>query len=138
MNKYLILSFFSLATLSGCASIISGATDSVVFTATPENVAFSIKDEEGKPVHKGTTPATVVLKRSDGFFDGQTYQVDFSAPGYSPKTLPLDTTLNGWYVGNLLFGGALGILIVDPATGAMWDLPGEVNVTLPKMQTQPK
>jgi hypothetical protein len=30
--------------------------------------------------------------------------------------------LNGWYLGHILFGGVLGILIVDPLTVAMWRL----------------
>ena len=130
MNKYLALGFFSLAALSGCATIISGETDRVVFSAKPEKVAFSIKNEKDEFVQQGTTPSTVVLDRGNGYFDGQTYQVNFSAPGYSPKTMPLDTTLNNWYFGNLLFGGVLGLLIVDPATGSMWDLPEKMEATL--------
>ena len=37
-----------------------------------------------------------------------------------------------WYIGgNILFGGILGWLIIDPATGAMWKLDtNEINVTL--------
>jgi len=27
---------------------------------------------------------------------------------------------NPWYIGNLLFGGVLGMVIVDPLTGSMW------------------
>jgi hypothetical protein len=40
----------------------------------------------------------------------------------------------GWYLGgNLLFGGSIGYLIVDPVTGAMWTLaPEDINVTLKK------
>jgi hypothetical protein len=30
--------------------------------------------------------------------------------------------MDGWYIGNILFGGVIGFLIVDPATGAMWKL----------------
>jgi hypothetical protein len=30
--------------------------------------------------------------------------------------------LNGWYAGNILIGGIVGLLIVDPATGAMYKL----------------
>lgn len=30
--------------------------------------------------------------------------------------------LNGWYFGNIIFGGAIGMLVVDPATGAMWKI----------------
>jgi len=31
-------------------------------------------------------------------------------------------SLNGWYFGNIIFGGLIGLLIVDPATGAMYRL----------------
>lgn len=30
--------------------------------------------------------------------------------------------VDGWYFGNLLLGGFLGMLIIDPATGAMWKI----------------
>ena len=64
-------------------------------------------------------------------FDGQTYQVDFSAPGHGLDSQTVDTGINGWYWGNFIFGGALGLLIIDPATGAMWSLPDNVNAILP-------
>lgn len=130
MTKYLAFGIFCLATLSGCATIISGSTDRVAFSSTPENATFSIKDKNGKTVHQGTTPSSVVLERGNGSFDGQTYQVDFSAPGYLPKTESLDTSINGWYLGNLIFGGLLGLVFIDPATGAMWDLPPTMDVKL--------
>jgi hypothetical protein len=39
--------------------------------------------------------------------------------------------VDGWYFGNLLFGGLIGLLIVDPATGAMYKLePNEINCNL--------
>ena len=52
--------------------------------------------------------------------------------GYSNHTVTVDTRLNGWYIGgNLIFGGLIGWLIVDPATGAMWTLnTREINLTL--------
>ena len=31
--------------------------------------------------------------------------------------------MKGWYWATPIFGGLIGILIVDPATGAMWPLP---------------
>jgi hypothetical protein len=130
MTKYPGLCAFSLFALGGCATIISGETDRVTFTAIPDNTTFNIKDETGKSVHHGTTLATVLLDRGNGYFDGQTYQIDFSAPGYIPKTQELDTSLNGWYFGNLIFGGVLGLLVIDPATGSMWDLPEKLDVTL--------
>lgn len=39
--------------------------------------------------------------------------------------------VSGWYVANLLFGGLIGLLIVDPLTGAMYNLsPEDVNAVL--------
>jgi hypothetical protein len=36
-----------------------------------------------------------------------------------------------WYVGNILFGGLLGFVFIDPATGAMWVIePKNLNITL--------
>jgi hypothetical protein len=130
MTKYQYFGLFCLVTLNGCASLISGSYDEVAFTSSPNSAAFNIKDENGKTVHQGTTPASVVLERSDGYLDGQTYQVSFSAPGYLPKTESLDTTFNGWYFGNLIFGGLIGLVVLDPATGAMWDLPSTMDVKL--------
>jgi hypothetical protein len=46
-----------------------------------------------------------------------------------PKT---GRSVNGWYVGNVIFGGLVGFLIVDPLTGAMWVLePKDVKESLP-------
>jgi len=39
--------------------------------------------------------------------------------------------VNGWYFGNVIFGGLIGLLAVDPATGAMYTLkPKEISTTL--------
>ena len=38
--------------------------------------------------------------------------------------------MDGWYIGNILFGGLIGMLIVDPATGAMYNLPDRVDINL--------
>ena len=36
--------------------------------------------------------------------------------------------LNGWYFGNILIGGLVGMLIVDPLTGAMYRMPATIHV----------
>ncbi|MDD5412721.1 MAG: hypothetical protein PHF31_15155 [Methylobacter sp.] len=38
--------------------------------------------------------------------------------------------MNGWYFGNLVFGGFVGILIIDPATSAMFRLPETFSADL--------
>ncbi|TGZ98328.1 hypothetical protein [Rodentibacter pneumotropicus] len=135
MKKLLRISFLT-ATIgfsTGCATIVSKSEYPVNITSNPTGVAFEIKNRAGKIVTHGTTPQNVVLKAGAGYFKGEKYEITFTAPGIKKgkkttrgkkQTFVLDTKLDGWYIGgNLIFGGLLGYLIVDPMTGAMFKLP---------------
>ena len=133
MKKIIITS--ALATvcilISGCASIVDGGAKTVRINSDPSGAKVSIVDKKGKAVATQTTPASISLKRNSGFFSGEKYKLVFEAPGYYPSETYIQSTVNGWYFGNIIFGGVLGLLIVDPATGAMWTLsPKEVNWNL--------
>ena len=94
---------------------------------------ISIKDKKGIEIYTGNTPATLKLKSGAGFFSKARYQVTFEKVGYDKKVVPVEFKLNGWYFGNIIFGGPLGLLIIDPATGAMFKLETEfLNETLTK------
>lgn len=107
---------------SNCASIVSKTSYPVHIQSSPEGATVSITDKKSKEVFRGQSPATVTLKSGAGYFARAEYQVKISAPGYAEQIIPVNYRLNGWYFGNLLLGGWLGMLIVDPITGAMWRL----------------
>lgn len=134
-NKTLVKSVVIALTLSisGCASIVGKSAYPVVIKSTPDGTHFVIKNAEGNPIHTGETPATVTLSSGKGYFKKANYTVVFSKEGYNEQTIPLNAGLSGWYFGNILLGGLIGMLIVDPATGAMWKLPDDVagNLTKP-------
>ncbi len=111
-----------IATLSSCASIVSKSNWPVTFHSNPAGAIISITNKKGIEVYSGKTPATMKLKSGSGFFGKESYTVVLNLDGYEAKTLKLDCKLNGWYFGNILFGGLIGLLIVDPATGAMYKL----------------
>jgi hypothetical protein len=120
---------------TGCASIVKGSDQKVSFTSEPSDAKVVINDvRQGKEVEIGSTPFTTTLKRGAGYFKKARYNVTFEKPGYQTEAIVLEGTPGGWYIGgNLLFGGGMGWLIVDPATGAMWTLePQDVSVTLKK------
>jgi hypothetical protein len=50
--------------------------------------------------------------------------------GFADKELTVTGTVSGWYIGDILFGGAIGMLAVDPVTGAMYTLPDAVTGAL--------
>ena len=92
----------------------------------PAGAAISITDKRGKEVFKGKTPTTVRLKTGAGYFSKAEYQVKLSSRGFEEKIIPINYKLNSWYFGNLVIGGIIGMLIVDPATGAMWKIQDPV------------
>jgi hypothetical protein len=88
-------------------------------------------------VHRGKTPATVTLKTGEGYFKGKEYTVLIRKEGYEEQSVVIRKELNGWYLGNILFGGLIGLLVVDPLTGAMWTLtPQDINVNLNQRQAR--
>ncbi len=128
----LALCFIPCIILS-CASIIGkGGPQTLNIRSAPDQCEVSILDEKGTKVFAGQTPTTVALEKKKGYFSGKKYTVKIAKAGCIDKTVTVDTNVNGWYVGgNLIFGGLIGYLIVDPLTGAMWSLDtNEINVTM--------
>ena len=125
MFKVSLSSSLLLATcmlFSSCATIVSKTSYPVSIYSEPRGARVSITDKKGKEIYKGTTPAVVRLKSGAGYFSRAEYQVRLSADGYEERLIQVTFKLNGWYFGNLLIGGLIGMLIVDPASGAMWKI----------------
>ncbi|TVR51256.1 MAG: hypothetical protein EA426_20110 [Spirochaetaceae bacterium] len=119
--------------LSGCASIVSGASQDVVVRTSPENARVTVYDSAQMVVLNATTPTRVTLDRGDGFFRGARYRIEIEKDGYRPHSVSITSSINaGWYLlGNIVVGGWIGWLIVDPITGAMWTLrPDTVSTEL--------
>lgn len=118
--------------LQGCASILGDSKYPVSVTSAPPGASFEVTDKSGKVVHSGNTPSTVTLKSGKGYFSGQTYILRFKKDGYPDQSVTLDSSVSGWYWGNIVFGGVIGLLIVDPATGAMFKLPEGISADMGK------
>jgi len=119
--------------LAACASIVGSDTQLVGFNSTPDKANIKIVDEHGITNFEGVTPTTVTLAKSTGhYFGGKTYTVTVSKDGFSPQTITLTHSANGWYIfGNIIFGGLIGWLAVDPFNGGMYTLnPKSVSTTL--------
>jgi len=106
---------------SSCASIVSKSTYPLSINSSPTNAKVSITDKKGKEIYFGNTPVNVKLKAGAGFFSKAEYQVKFSSPGYDERIVPIKFKLDYWYFGNF-WGNVVGMLIIDPATGAMWKI----------------
>ena len=135
MKVALALALGIAAGLTSCASIVSKSEWPVVVKSEPPGLEFRIRAESGEVVARGRTPTTLNLRSKESYFHGADYVIEAGE-----TKVPLDSSLNGWYWGNLLFGGLIGFFIVDPATGAMWRLPKEIvlnSASLPEATAAP-
>ncbi|WP_276503551.1 PEGA domain-containing protein [Terrimonas pollutisoli] len=109
----------------GCASIVSKSSWPFSVTTEPEGARVSITNKRGREVFRGKTPVAMKLKSGAGFFAKESYTITLQLNGYETKKINVECKLNGWYFGNILIGGLLGFLIIDPATGAMYKLEND-------------
>ena len=122
-----------LTVLVSCATIMGKSSpETLNVRSAPDQANVVITDESGTKIFEGKTPTVVSLEKKKGYFSGKKYNVKISLSNYAEQNVTVDTRAGGWYIGgNLLFGGLIGWLIIDPATGAMWTLDtNEINVTL--------
>lgn len=128
----LVITIFAGLLCSGCASIVSKSNWPVMISSSPGDAVVAVKDSSGVQIMQVRTPSTLLLKSGSGYFCSAEYIFEFSKEGYEPQSVILKSNVNGWYMGNLLFGGLIGFFIVDPLTGAMYELPPMVFANLPE------
>jgi hypothetical protein len=125
------------AALTGCATLVHKGPRQVSVTSTPPGARVSIYDRSNSLVQVSTTPFVATLPTKFAYFKGQDYRLVFELPAYTSAEVHLQTTVSRWYFGNLLFGGLLGLVIVDPSTGAMFNLaPAQIEQPLIASQAQ--
>lgn len=134
MSNKLTLSFFGaliiLCSLNGCSSIVKGTLQDVNVSSVPAGAKVTVVDEANKVVYKGTTPATISIKKKAGYFKSKDYRVSLDKSGFEPSESEMNAGVTGWYlIGNAFVGGILGWVVIDPMTGGMWQYHDlEVNL----------
>ena len=116
---------------TGCATILGDRSYPVTITSEPPGAKVEAKDQKGVSRFTGVTPTTAILDSGVGYFTRARYTVTTTKEGYSSAQQQLSSSVSGWYWGNILFGGLIGMLIVDPATGAMYEIDNSsVNLSM--------
>ncbi len=117
--------------LANCATLTRGKPVPLAITSNPAGAKVVVSNPAGKVLHEGNTPTSVVLPASAGFYKAASYNLMFSKKGYPTKSVVLKAGINPWYAGNIpMPGGAFGMLVVDPLTGAMWKLDEKIHADL--------
>jgi hypothetical protein len=134
LKQLCIATVLACAALTGCATIVHNGPRQISVVSTPPGAKVSIYDRSNSLVQVSTTPFLATLPTKFAYFKGQDYRLVFELPAYATAEVHLQTTVSRWYYGNLLFGGLLGLVIVDPSTGAMFNLtPQQIEQPLTAM-----
>lgn len=122
MKKSVILKSLLIGFLfSSCATIVSGSKQNIKFSSNPSDATIFIDEVEA-----GKTPFAIKLSKK------REHHIMIKLDGYQTYETNLTKKINGWYFGNIFLGGLVG-LIIDPITGAMYNLtPKEINAELNK------
>lgn len=115
----LLLTAVTLSSLTSCATIMHGTHQKVGIASNPSNACIWVDRN-----YVGNTPLIVNMTRSDN------HVVRIELDGYRPYEVVLTKQLSGWVVGNIVFGGVIG-LAVDAITGGIYRLtPEQVQADL--------
>jgi hypothetical protein len=119
--------FAAFASLTGCASIVSGTNQVVsVETRAPggkvEGATCKLQNDKG--VYYVTTPGTVTVHRAYGDMN-----VTCEKAGMTAGMANFKSSTKGMMAGNILFGGVIGAG-VDAASGAAYDYPALLQIMM--------
>ena len=105
--------------LANCGTIIQGTSQQVSVSSYPSNAVVEVDGQQ-----MGRTPVVLDLKRKDK------HTVLITLDGYNPYEAAIARKVSGWIVGNILFGGLIG-LAVDAISGGMYKLsPDQITAEL--------
>lgn len=111
--------------LSSCASLFTGSNQEITFKGVPGTSIIDTK--KNKVITEVGSNGFAVASIRKGL---KGKQLTATKDGYNPADFHLGTKVQGWFFGNLAFGGVLGMAI-DAATGKMMKYsPSMLDVTL--------
>ncbi|MFH1362161.1 MAG: PEGA domain-containing protein [bacterium] len=118
--------------ITGCASIFKGDPSMLNIMSSPEKAKVTILGSHTGEKIKKTTPCSVTLNK------GSDYMVKIELAGYESENIVIRREITGWFWGNILLGGLIG-MVIDGSTNNMWEhTPTVINIDLDKLTSLPK
>ena len=124
--SYLMMSL----TLAGCATIMSGTTQSVFLdTFNAPGATCKGIDKKGREYFWVNTPSATTVQKGDG-----PMTIACEKTGFKKSFHTIDETIVGSTFGNIILGGGIGIF-VDAASGAAQEYPTLVRFPLEPVES---
>ncbi len=135
-QKLKIAGAVSLAILaSGCASLVSGTTQTIYVQAIDQNTQQRIpnarcvlKDSKNNTYVLKGNPSSLLINKGQGAL-----HTECTAPGYEQNAVGTGATFDKWTIGNIIFWPGV---IVDVVTGAVTKYPDHVTVLMERTHSK--
>lgn len=119
-----VLALVSLSTLTGCATILSGSSQTITLQTNPDGARCELQ-REGRIIGAvESTPGAVTIKKTKHDID-----VICVKPGFSQSKEFAKSGVEGAVFGNILLGGFIG-WAVDSAAGTDNKYPDVITINL--------
>lgn len=126
----LLLSLVLVST--GCASILSGGPSWLGVETKPENIKIRLVGLQNGETINNTTPCRIELNRNSD------YKLTIETPNYQSEEVIIRRHIQGWFFGNILLGGIVG-MVIDAASSNMWDHNQHlIDLDLTSLETAPE
>ena len=134
MKKMKSLLFAIIAIiLSGCATITTGTTQSIlVDTFNAHGANCKGVDSKGRVYYRPNTPSSTTVQKGDA-----PMVLTCEKPGFKKTVHIVDETFVGATLGNIILGGGVGIL-VDAVSGAAQKYPNIVKFPMEPDESAPR
>jgi hypothetical protein len=125
---FLLLSVALALMAGGCATVVSGTTQTIGVNTDPEGADCQFRRKGMLVGRVNPTPGTMQVGK-----DYESVSVSCTKEGFEDTTGVIGSEFQAMTLGNILLGGVVGV-VVDAASGAMMKYPESVTFTLiPKM-----
>lgn len=112
------------AALAGCATITKGTDDLVTIDTEPDGAQCVLFTDKGQVAVINPTPGSIKVPKSK-----RDLSVRCELDGYFPTEGVIASSFQAMTIGNVLFGGIIGVAI-DAGSGAMHKYESGVTITL--------
>jgi hypothetical protein len=120
MKQKVATAVFLIFSLSGCASITQGTSQTLIFNLEPKDINCVVtRDGDGQIGTLTTSHNNLTVSK-----DKDDIVVACKAPGHKPKTVRLTSSASA--------AGVVGGVFIDLITGSMWKYPESTNIALEK------
>ena len=110
--------------VSACATITQGSAQTVRLTTDPPGASCTLSRNGEVLTTVRATPATLSVFKQKGRL-----QLVCRKPGYFDHSMEEGSDFEDMTLGNIIFGGLVGVF-VDAGSGAMYEYPSAIHVTL--------